>query len=564
MTDIVQRKVPLEHRASLLTNHSPVMSGIFAAREIANNDQLDNSIQHLLHFSGLKNSEKIANLLADAITQKKKILVVADYDADGATACTVAVRGLRMFGADVCYIVPNRFEYGYGLTPEIVRLAAKQSPNIILTVDNGIASVNGVVEANKLGIQVFVTDHHLPGDVIPDAAVIVNPNQPGCTFPNKHLAGVGVMFYVLLALRSELRDRGTFEKNPCPNLATLLDFVALGTVADVVRLDQQNRILVENGLKRIREGKAHAGINALFKIAKKEIGNAVSGDLGFSIGPRLNAAGRLDDMSMGIECLLTDDPDVAKLAAEKLDSLNKERREIETEMKEEALAGLEEIDCVGRYSIVLFDEKWHQGVIGIVASRLKELYHRPTIVFAQSTSSEDEIKGSGRSIPALHLRDALDLVYKKYPNLIRKFGGHSMAAGLTISKVDLKKFVDAFEYACRQMLNASDLEQHIETDGELKADEITLKLANDINSQVWGQGFPAPTFDAMFQVISQRLMGGKHLKLLLSADGKQFEAVLFNQIIELPGSAHLVYSVGVNRFRGEESLQLMVQHCETE
>ncbi len=401
---------------------------------------------------------------------------------------------------------------------------------------------------------------HLPGDVTPDAAVIVNPNQHGCTFENKDLAGVGVMFYVLIALRSEMKNRSMFDNKIIPNLGELLDFVALGTVADVVKLNHQNRILVEQGLIRVRQGKAHAGVKALFMVAKKSTEYAVSSDFGFSIGPRLNAAGRLDDMSLGIECLLEDNLSIAIIHAEKLDSLNKERREIETEIKDEALSGLEFIDCKNLSSIVIFKDSWHQGVIGIVASRLKELYHRPTIVFAQS--SEGEIKGSGRSIPGLHLRDALDLVSKKCPKLIRRFGGHAMASGLSIGKADLNQFIKTFEEVCKSLLSKENLEQCIETDGELLNNEITIELAKDIDKQVWGQAFPSPVFDGTFQVINQKIMGEKHLRLTLALDGKEFEAVLFNCVEKLPESIRVIYSVGINRFRGEEKLQLMVQYWE--
>jgi single-stranded-DNA-specific exonuclease len=523
----------------------------------------------------------------------------------------VAVRGLRGFGAQIDFIVPNRFEYGYGLTPEIVHLAAQLPlrygsnsssdkgeaakqllpqtagsaitsdlasvagspsrmasssssnvsqlhPDILLTVDNGIASVDGVAEANRLGMQVLVTDHHLPGDTLPDAACIVNPNQPGCTFPGKNLAGVGVMFYVLLALRAELRARGAFAGRPEPKLADLLDLVALGTVADVVKLDQNNRILVQQGLLRIRAGRACAGIDALLQVARKNPERVSSLDLGFTVGPRLNAAGRLDDMSLGIACLLTGDHATALRIATQLDSLNRERRSIEADMQDSALAALEQFDPHDNYSLALFDESWHQGVIGILASRLKDRFHRPVIAFARANNGE--IKGSGRSIPGLHLRDALDLVSKRHPALIRKFGGHAAAAGLSIAETDLADFAAAFEQAARNMLGAEDLARRIETDGALAQQDMTLEVAHLLDEQVWGQGFPAPQFNDDFAIMSQRVVGEKHLKLRLSMKGKPVEAMLFGHNEELPERIHAVYSLSVNEYNGSQSLQLIIRH----
>lgn len=408
---------------------SPLMARIYAARGIENATQLNTDIKRLLPFDTLRNAKKMASLLADAIDAKKKLLIVADYDADGATACAVAVRGLSMLGAQVDFIVPNRFEYGYGLTPEIVRLAKESDPDIIVTVDNGIASVEGVAEAYRLGMQVLVTDHHLPGDTLPDAECIVNPNQPDCAFPSKNLAGVGVMFYTLMALRAELRLRGAFKDHPEPNLGNLLDLVALGTVADVVKLDENNRILVQQGLQRIRAGRCCAGIQALLQIARRPIAQVTTYELGFIVGPRLNAAGRLEDMSLGIRCLLTDDATEASEIAAKLDALNHERRSIEADMQDSALSALDTFDPAASYSLALFNEDWHQGVIGILASRLKDKFHRPVIAFAHAKNGE--LKGSGRSIPGLHLRDALDLVSKRHPNLILKFGGHAMLCNAT-------------------------------------------------------------------------------------------------------------------------------------
>jgi single-stranded-DNA-specific exonuclease len=612
MPEITPRNIPTAAAQKLReSGYSPVMANIFAARGITDSNQLDTSIAGLLPFDNLKNVTEMARLLADAIAAQKKLMVIADYDADGATACAVAVRGLRAFGAQIDFIVPNRFEYGYGLTPEIVHLAAKGSPHsggvpngvplagaarsapdILITVDNGIASVEGVAEANRLGMQVFVTDHHLPGDELPDATCIVNPNQPGCAFPSKNLAGVGVMFYVLLALRAELRSRGMFSSNATtpstlpnpplsgrerggsagippltrggrdglaePKLAGLLDLVALGTVADVVKLDHNNRILVQQGLQRIRAGRACAGINALLQAAKKDPARASSQDLGFTVGPRLNAAGRLDDMSLGINCLLTDDATAALQIAAKLDALNRERRSIETGMQDNALASLEGIDPSDNFSLVLFDESWHQGVIGILASRLKDKFHRPTIAFARA--SEGEIKGSGRSIAGLHLRDALDLVSKRHPALIRKFGGHAAAAGLSIAESDFPTFVTAFEEVAGGLLDQNDLAQRIETDGALDVAEMNLDNARLLDEQVWGQGFPAPQFSDDLIVHEQRVVGEKHLKLRLGTKGKLIEAILFGHNEPLPERIHAVYSLSVNEYNGKQSLQLIVRH----
>lgn len=559
MTEIVPRNFPA-HAAQHLqdSGYSPTLARIFASRGIAEGKQLDTSLAGLLPFGALKNAEEMARFLADAIEAKKKFMVIADYDADGATACAVAVRGMRAFGAHIGFIVPNRFEYGYGLTPEIVRLAAEQSPDILITVDNGIASVDGVAEASRLGMHVLITDHHLPSDTLPDAACIVNPNQPGCTFPSKNLAGVGVMFYVLLALRAELRARGAFNEQAEPKLGELLDLVALGTVADVVRLDQNNRILVQQGLQRIRAGRACAGINALLQAAKKDPARVSSRDLGFTVGPRLNAAGRLDDMSLGINCLLTDDTATAMQIAARLDALNRERRSIETDMQDTALAALESIDPSSNSSLVLLDGSWHQGVIGILASRLKDKFHRPTIAFARANANE--IKGSGRSIAGLHLRDALDLVSKRHPSLIKKFGGHSAAAGLTLAETDFENFVSAFEHVCRELLSENDLAKRIETDGALESGEMNLEVAHMLDEQVWGQGFPAPQFNDTFIVLNQRVVGGKHLKLRLGIKGKNIDAILFGHNEPLPEQIHAVYSLDVNVYNDSVSLQLIIRH----
>ncbi|HEU0187287.1 MAG TPA: single-stranded-DNA-specific exonuclease RecJ [Gallionellaceae bacterium] len=559
MTEIVQRPYPPDTAHTLAASGLPgLLARIYAARGIERMAQLETGLNQLQSFTQLKNAETMAGQLADAIADQRKLLIVADYDADGATACAVGVRGLRALGAQVDYIVPNRFEYGYGLTPEIVRLAAQSGPDIIVTVDNGIASVEGVAEAARLGIEVLVTDHHLPGDTLPDARCIVNPNQPGCTFPSKNLAGVGVMFYVLLALRAELRKRGAFDSRPEPNLGNLLDLVALGTVADVVRLDDNNRILVQQGLQRIRAGRACAGIQALLRVARKQPAQASAYELGFIVGPRLNAAGRLEDMGLGIQCLLTDDANEADDIAAKLDALNQERRSIEANMQQAALAALEKVDPSAGYSLALFDEGWHQGVIGILASRLKDRFHRPVIAFARAQSGE--LKGSGRSIPGLHLRDALDRVAKRHPHLLQKFGGHAMAAGLSLREEDFPAFQQAFEDVAQSLLTPADLTRIIETDGALEQADFSIDVARTLEQQVWGQAFPQPMFDGVFSVESQRVVGEKHLKLKLAAGRESYEAMHFFSTDPLPGSIRAVFSLGVNEYNGKTSLQLIVRH----
>ncbi len=567
MTQLIQRTYPADAAQQLGdTGMAPLLARIYAARGIRDTAQLDTSLGNLLPFTQLKNAQTMAVLLADAIGAQRKLLIVADYDADGATACAVGLRGLRAFGACVDFIVPNRFEYGYGLTPEIVRLAAEAQPDILLTVDNGIASVEGVTEANRLGMQVLVTDHHLPGDTLPDALCIVNPNQPGCVFPSKNLAGVGVMFYVLLALRAELRARGAFTEQAEPNLGNLLDLVALGTVADVVKLDENNRILVQQGLQRIRAGRACAGINALLQAARRPAAKASAYELGFIAGPRLNAAGRLEDMSLGIRCLLSDDPAEATEIAAKLDALNQERRSIEADMQQAALAALEHVNPADSASLAMFDETWHQGVIGILASRLKDRYHRPVIAFARAQSGE--LKGSGRSIPGLHLRDALDLMSKRHSHLLQKFGGHAMAAGVSIREEHFDEFCSAFESIAQSLLSPADLTRTIETDGQLAPVEFSLEIARSLDRQVWGQGFPQPLFEGEFTVQSQRVVGEKHLKLALrpnsgqelSAPHATFDAIHFFSIDPVPKSIRAAYSLGINEYNGSISLQLIIRH----
>ena len=539
----------------------PVLARVYTARGLLDAKELESELNALIPPSGLLHIDAAASFLADAIAAKKKMVIVADYDCDGATACAVGLRGLRLLGADIDFIVPNRFEYGYGLTPEIVELTAREkSPDIIVTVDNGIASIDGVAEANRRGIEVVVTDHHLPADTLPAARVIVNPNQPECGFPSKNLAGVGVMFYVLLALRAELRRRGVFDAQSQPKLDVLLDLVALGTVADVVKLDANNRILVAQGLKRMRAGRMHAGIAALFRAAGREARRATPFDLGFALGPRLNAAGRLADMALGIECLTTDDEGRAWAIAQQLDTINRERRDIEADMQDTALALLDDFKPQDSTTISVFDASWHQGVIGIVASRLKDKFYRPTITFAPG--SEGLIKGSGRSIPGFHLRDALDLVSKHAPSLIQKFGGHAMAAGLTIRADAFEAFAEAFEKVGREWLGKSQLERVVETDGPLEDAYYTTQFIELMDGQVWGQGFAPPLFCDEFRVVSQRILKEKHLKLLLERNGTRYDAIWFGHTDELGSKAKVAFRLDANEYNGVTKVQLMVEHAE--
>jgi single-stranded-DNA-specific exonuclease len=564
MTRITVREAPREAVDELVRHGLPaLLARLYAARGIRHPRQLATDASALLPPETLTHAPDMARRLADAIAEGRRLLIVADYDCDGATACALALRALRDFGATVDYLVPNRFEYGYGLTPEIVRLAAERKPDILITVDNGIASHAGVAEARRLGMEVFITDHHLPvledgRASLPDAAVIVNPNQPGCDFASKHLAGVGVIFYVMAALRAELRARGAFRHRPEPHLGRLTDLVALGTVADVVRLDDNNRLLVRQGLARMRAGKACAGIEALFRVAGRDPRRASPWDLGFALGPRLNAAGRLTDMGLGIELLTTDDPGLAARHAQQLDALNRERREIEADMHDAALTALTEIRVEDAPAVVLFDPGWHQGVIGILASRLKEKFHRPAIVFASGNAGE--IKGSGRSIPGFHLRDALDLVAKRHPNLLTKFGGHAMAAGLTLARHDFERFARAFEDVARELITPDLLARTLETDGSLPVSAADITLAKRLSEEVWGQGFPEPRFVDRFHVEEQRLVGERHTKLLLAREGRCFEAMLFFRAERLPAAIEAVYRLDVNHYNGNESLQLILDH----
>ncbi|MFN3751905.1 MAG: single-stranded-DNA-specific exonuclease RecJ [Thiobacillus sp.] len=561
MPAIAIRPCPADARAALeLAGLTPVWARLYAARGVRHPDDVAHRLPQLLPPDGLLHVGHAAMLLADAIAAHKRLLIVADYDADGATACAVGVRGLRMLGAQVDYLVPNRIEHGYGLTPAIVALAAARHPDLLITVDNGIAAVDGVAAANARGIPVLVTDHHLPGEALPDAACIVNPNQPGCGFASKNLAGVGVMFYVLLALRAELRRRGAYAAQAEPDLRELLDLVALGTVADVVKLDANNRTLVAQGIARMRAGRASPGVNALFRVAGRDPAHATVFDLGFMLGPRLNAAGRIDDMALGIDCLLADTAAAALPLAQRLDDLNRARRDVEADMLEEALAILADFDPAGSASLVAYQPDWHVGVIGILASRLKDRFHRPTIVFARAENGE--IKGSGRSIPGLHLRDALDLVDKRHPGLIAKFGGHAMAAGLTIRGERHEHFRAAFEAVVNELIDPADLHGVIETDGELALAEHRVELAVELEHAVWGQGFPAPLFTGTFDVLGQRVVGEKHLKLRLARDGAHFEAMRFFHPDPLPSRIRAVYALMPNTFNGACTLQLKLQHWE--
>jgi single-stranded-DNA-specific exonuclease len=562
---LVERRYTERDRQALVAaGVHPLLARLYAARRIASASELRYE-PATLHPPGLlKNLEQGARLLADAIAAKKRLLIVADYDADGATACAVGMRALRAFGADVDYLVPDRFKLGYGLTPELVDLAAVRKPDILITVDNGIASVEGVARANALGMVTLITDHHLPGAELPAAACIVNPNQPGCDFPSKALAGVGVMFYLMLALRAELRRRN--DPRAEINLGALTDLVALGTIADVVPLDANNRNLVAQGLKRLRSGRAHAGLAALLRAAGRAPGEASSFDLGFIAGPRLNAAGRLADMTLGIECLITDDEARAANCADALDKLNRDRRKIEAGMLEQAVRHLKGISESGS---TFFNPGWHEGVVGILASRLKDRLHLPVICFARSQQSAPAgglLKGSGRSIPALHLRDCLDLVSKRSPGLILRFGGHAQAAGLTIAESGYASFAQAFEHALEELLPAPARQHVVETDGGLESEHFTLNTARMLEAEIWGQGFPQPLFCDNFAVENQRVVGERHLKLQLQKDGKRYQAMRFGSLgtlpATLPGRIRAAYRLAVNEFNGLKSVQLNVEHYE--
>ncbi len=573
---------------SITTKNSPVsaelessdlntlLKRVYANRGIETCDQLDYSMTGLLDFKKLKGIDQAAAIIADAVINNENVVIVGDFDADGATSSALMVRALRAMGlASVRYLVPNRFEYGYGLTPEIVVLAKTMSPDLIVTVDNGISSIDGVAAAKKDNIKVVVTDHHLQGAVLPDADAIVNPNQQGCEFPSKMMAGVGVAFYVMLAVRAELRSRDWFNAQRAePNMAVLLDLVALGTVADVVPLDKNNRLLVEQGLHRIRKSQCCVGIHALLEIAGKNRANCTTQDFGFAVGPRLNAAGRLDDMSAGIECLLSDDFEQAMHYAKMLNDLNQQRKEIEGDMLTQAMTIMDSLTADMDENnlpsgLCLYDETWHQGVVGLLASRIKEKYHRPVIAFADAGNGE--LKGSSRSIPGVHIRDVLDAIATKHPALIQKFGGHAMAAGLSLKQSDFDAFSNAFSEQIEISLGKKSLAKVIETDGGVESGELNLTMAETLRlAGPWGQCFPEPLFDDEFDVLQWRIVGEKHLKLTLrhNRSGEHIEAIAFNQSAEIldagESSRRMIYRMDVNEFRNRRSLQLIIEHIESE
>ena len=557
---IITRSVDTDALQTLLAQGvDPLLARLYATRAVKNKSETEYNLSALLPFQNLKNIQAASERLAQAIEWQEKILIVADYDADGATACALGIRGLQAMGAQTDFFVPNRFEHGYGLTEQIAELAAQTGTNLLLTVDNGIASVAGVQRAQQLGMDVLITDHHLPGEQLPEC-IIVNPNQPGDQFPSKALAGVGVMFYVLMALRYHLRQQNRFSKHPEPNLAQWLDLVALGTIADVVPLDQNNRLLVAQGLRRIKADKMQAGIRALFAVAKRNPQQAHAFDLGFAIGPRLNAAGRLDDMSLGIACLLSDDMESATDLAEQLNDLNHERRQIQRSMQDEANLQLAGFNTENSYSIVAFHDNWHQGVTGILAGRLRETFHRPSIVFAQA---EDGIlRGSGRSITGLHLRDALDMVSKRRPDIIQKFGGHAMAAGLSISEIHLADFQNEFEAVCRQLIRPADLNYTYQTDGSLDNQYLNLATAQQLAALVWGQNFPEPCFCDEFKVIRQQIVGTGHIKAVLHKNNYEYEVMFFRCTATLPEHIRVVYRLVANQWRQQMELQLYADYWE--
>ena len=567
--NIKQRTLP--EALPALPSYPPVLQRIFAARDVANETQLDRRLQALLPFNTLSDIDKACLRLEQALRAQQRILIVGDFDADGATSSALAIMALRAMGAlHVDFLVPNRFEFGYGLTPGIIGVAQQWQPDLIITVDNGIASIEGVDAANAAGIDVLITDHHLPAETLPKACAIVNPNQQGDLFPSKSIAGVGVIFYVMLALRRHLVDCGWFKSAdmPEPNMAQFLDLVALGTVADVVALDQNNRILVHQGLARIRQGLGRPGIQALIKIAGKQCEKLRESDLGFSIAPRLNAAGRLDDMSLGIECLISDNFDKACILSSQLDELNVERRRIETEMKEQAMLALNKLaintEQTLPLALCLLDKTWHQGVIGILAGRLKERYHRPVIAFAEA--SETEIKGSARSIPGLNIRDVLASIDKDHPGLITKFGGHAMAAGLALHPNHFSAFREALIHEVGKHLDVSQCKGELLSDGSLQSNELNLDLANVLhNAGPWGQQFPEPLFDNVFEILDQRIVGQNHLKLTLVREqgGQPIDAIAFNiDLKEWPNHRarflHAAYKLDINEYNGRTKLQLIV------
>lgn len=570
MQKLIRRRSAATARLFSASDIHPLLARVYSGRGVESPGQLDLALQHLLPPALLLHADRAATLLADALAAQQKIVVIGDFDADGATSTALVVSALRAFGAtQVDYLVPNRFEYGYGLTPEIVALAAANHPDLIITVDNGISSIEGVAAARAFGIATLITDHHLAGRELPAADVIVNPNQPGCGFPSKALAGVGVIFYIMLALRAELRSRGQFEHSAQINLAQYLDLVALGTVADVVPLDYNNRILVAEGLRRIRSGQCRPGILALLEAASREYRTVVASDLGFAVAPRINAAGRLDDMSIGIECLLCDDMAAARSQAAQLHQLNQQRRVIEQDMQDEAVQILNGLSLHEASNLpvamTLYQSGWHQGVIGILASRIKDRLHRPTIAFADGDAGE--LKGSARSIPGIHIRDILDAVATRHPGLVTRFGGHAMAAGLTLPRAAYPQFATAFVAEVERHAQAVHLQAVLESDGELSADDFHLALATQLRfAGPWGQHFPEPLFDGRFSVVSQRLVGQKHLKLVVAPVGSDMllDAIAFNVDLALwpddsTGLVELVYRLDVNEFRGQRTVQLVVE-----
>jgi single-stranded-DNA-specific exonuclease len=546
----------------------PLLARLYAARGVLARDELDNGLAKLLAPPTLKGATEAAMLLAEAIAAQRRICIVADYDCDGATACAVAVRGLRLLGArEVGYLVPDRVVDGYGLTAAIAQRVKASGADVLVTVDNGIASLEGVAAARSLGLQVLVTDHHLPGAVLPEGALIVNPNQPGCGFESKSIAGVGVMFYVLLALRAELRARGVFDERTQPKLDALLPLVALGTVADVVKLDANNRRLVAQGLRRIRAGALPCGLASLFAVAGRKAETATTFDFGFALGPRINAAGRLADMTIGIECLLTDDAARGEELARALDGINRERREIEGDMREQALAMAEALFEEGEEpppAICVFDPDFHEGVVGIVASRIKEKLHRPTFVFAasQAPGREHELKGSGRSIPGFHLRDALDLVAKRHPGVLLRFGGHAMAAGCTIAEEHLEVFEQALAEVAQEWLDAATLLRRLHTDGPLAREYCRPDLVDTLHGEVWGQGFAPPVFSEEVEVVSQRLVGEKHLSLKLRHQGQPVDAIWFGHTQPLPSRVKIAFRLEADEWQGARRVRFLVEGAE--
>ena len=536
-----------------------------AARHVTSPSDLDYEFKEMLSPWDLKNCREAGEAIADAIWKQKKIVIIGDYDCDGATAVSVGILGLQALGAfNVSYLIPDRDKDGYGLSPQLVDRAAAAGAELIITVDNGISSVAAVEHAKTLGIEAVVTDHHLPGDEIPDT-LVVNPNQRGDTFPSKSLAGVGVIFYVLIAVRSALRAKGAYPNGKQPNLQHLIDLVALGTVADVVPLDRNNRILVSKGLDSIRAGKMQPGVSALLSVAGKNAHRISANDLGYILGPRINAAGRLDSINKGVECLTSYDYNTALFYAKELDQINAERRNREVSMQSDAILSLQTISVDDSNSIVLKGDDWHAGIIGLVASRIKEQTYRPVIAFAPSEENgEHVLKGSGRSIPGIHLRDALDRVSKLSPGLILKFGGHAMAAGLTIRKDAFDEFKELFARAVKELSDPETFERNIVTDGELRASDFNIELVEAIRKHVWGQAFPEPLFANQFKVLSQRVLKDQHLKLSLEVDGREIQAIWFRHKRELPPTVRLAYKLDINDFRGRQSVQLIIEGMEDE